>query len=996
MTWQFLAFGPWNAAGMILNGAVQSTVLLAVALLAGRLLRRRGPAVQSALYRTTLVAVILCPVASMTMAAVGFNGVLIRLPAPEVTGASVRMSPPSDPAPRPARVGDEPIADRVLGSSSPTNQVPIPATLPLIPSVPVTERPVTSPTVSIEPSPVGSDARSRRRDWIGGVGALLLAAWLLGVAVLGLRLLLGHRRMRELRSGAIAAEPDALALCGDIARRLSLIPPPVLRTPFLSSPCLDGVRKPAILLPEDAEENLRETFVHELAHLARRDGMWNLLRQAATAVFWVQPLLWLLSKRLEATAEEVCDDYVVAFGADRGRYAGLLLELAERRLPPLAPAGVGMISLRSLLARRITRILDSTRALSTRAGRRAIAATLVGGLAGTLLVGLINVGTDRSTVLADEPKARMPAPADGPSPTPAQEPAPSKSAPAARSTPTPSEKAVGVPITGRIVDLEGRPVVGVTVQVRQISRPKGENLDAWIEAARQGAEPWIAYKHLDSEPSTKGEDKLPPAITDAQGRFRVDGIGAERLVDLAIKGPTIAYTRMMVVTRRMESVAAPGFASHYGPGSQTIHGADFIHTASPGRPVEGIVRDAKTKQPLANVEIRSNCFAGTNWVGTQDLKVTTDTQGRFRLVGMPKGQGNGLILVPNDDQPYFMQEASLPDPPGVEPVSLEIALHRGIWIEGKVTDQETGSPVPGCRLQYFPFLDNPFAGVTPEFDKNNRSMSAGFAIQDRYQTRADGSYRLVGLSGRALVGVISSAKKPYLQGAGSESIQGMDAHGHFPTYRNPIDPGRHWPTSLKEINPPEGTEAVHLDFALLPGAKVRVRAVDPAGKPVTGLSLAGRTQRGHHEWNVKHEAEFDVVTLAPGEDRMVLVIQEERKLGRAFHAKPGDDKDGPVTVTLEPLATITGRVTDADGSSVSGASIRTDPLPGGDFSLSLASRIASDHKGKFVVPNVPTGCNYSVAVESGTGRNHRFTFFQNAAVRPGEITDVGDIAFKND
>src|SRR5262249_45013232 len=150
-------------------------------------------------------------------------------------------------------------------------------------------------------------------------------------------------------------------------------------SPFLSSPCLDGLRRPAILLPEDAEPNLRETFVHELAHLGRRDGLWNLLRQLATAALWVQPLLWVLSRRIEETAEEVCDDFVVALGADRGRYAGHLLELAERRLPPLAPSGVGMISLRSLLARRIERILDSTRSLSTRAGRRAIAATVLAG-----------------------------------------------------------------------------------------------------------------------------------------------------------------------------------------------------------------------------------------------------------------------------------------------------------------------------------------------------------------------------------------------------------------------------------------------------------------------------------------------------------------------------------------------------------------------------------------------------------------------------------------
>ena len=81
MIWHFLAAGSWNAAGLILTGLIQSTVLLAVGLLAGRLLRKRGPAVQSALYRTTLGAVILCPIASLSMAAMGFDGMLIQLPA---------------------------------------------------------------------------------------------------------------------------------------------------------------------------------------------------------------------------------------------------------------------------------------------------------------------------------------------------------------------------------------------------------------------------------------------------------------------------------------------------------------------------------------------------------------------------------------------------------------------------------------------------------------------------------------------------------------------------------------------------------------------------------------------------------------------------------------------------------------------------------------------------------------------------------------------------
>jgi len=210
---------------------------------------------------------------------------------------------------------------------------------------------------------------------------------------------------------------------------------------------------------------------------------------------------------------------VVEFGADRSRYAGHLLELAERRLPPLAPSGVGMISLRSLLARRITRILDSTRTLSTQAGRRAIAATLLAGLAGTLLVGLLGVGAGNRSVLGDGPKVEQTSTADRASlPTTEKTPEsanhkavsgrvvdPDKAFELARNlkaepgrvtdlgmfnaatgqrikepaTPGAAKSEQGkaatriMPITGRIVDLEGRPVAGATVQVTQITKPKG-------------------------------------------------------------------------------------------------------------------------------------------------------------------------------------------------------------------------------------------------------------------------------------------------------------------------------------------------------------------------------------------------------------------------------------------------------------------------------------------------------------------------------------------
>ena len=61
--------------------------------------------------------------------------------------------------------------------------------------------------------------------------------------------------------------------------------------------------------------------------------------------------------------------------------------------------------------------------------------------------------------------------------------------------------------------------------------------------------------------------------------------------------------------------------------------------------------------------------------------------------------------------------------------------------------------------------------------------------------------------------------KPYRRGAGAESIKGMNQHGHFATFNNPVIAGRYFPTSMKEINPAEGTETVHLDIALDPGQR---------------------------------------------------------------------------------------------------------------------------------------------------------------------------------
>ena len=562
-----------------------------------------------------------------------------------------------------------------------------------------------------------------------------------------------------------------------------------------------------------------------------------------------------------------------------------------------------------------------------------------------------------------------------------------------RVEPVPAEQSgrADVPITGRIVNLEGQPIAGVRLKVESVLIPKSDDLTPWLDGVRNGEPPWVAYRHADDDRKAP-ERATRQATTDKDGRFRLDGFGADRVVRLEIQGETIACTTIEVATRKMEPVPARGFSNTFGPGTRTIYGADFNYTAAPSRAIEGIVKDAKSGQALAGAEIRSYHFAGSNYIGIMTLKSRTDLKGRFRLSGMPKGQGNTIIIVPNDEQPYLMQEVNVPDPPGVEPVTIDAVLQRGIFIEGKLTEKLTGKPVPGARLHYFPFLENKFAQAHPVFDKDGNADGVGF--QDRYTTKPNGSFRLVGVPGRAILGALVT-NKGFIEGAGSEAIKGMNKHGHFETYNNPINPSKLFPTVMKEIDPPADAKVVHVDLQVMTGNCVRLTVVDGEGQPIAGLKTYGRFARNAYDREEMATPAAEATNLMPDEERILLFNHQGRKLGKAVKIKKGDDATGPVVVKLAPLATITGRVVDADGNPVAGAEVRPVVLPAGDFALRLPPS-ATDSDGRFRLLEVSTGCEYRLTVETVGRDRTRHTERDLTALKPGETTDIGEIKFDRD
>ncbi|WP_145112616.1 carboxypeptidase regulatory-like domain-containing protein [Botrimarina mediterranea] len=1061
------------ASELVVNWLLQSTLLLTAGLALGHALRRRGSAVQSAVYRTTLVAVIACPMATWGLSLAGVSGWSVELPAlmaqaePTTPEAEPVATPPQEPtAPVPVPLGSAPAA---VEFSAVAALAPLP-----VPPLAASQDSDSSRLPSSDrflASSVGPPATSSPTPALTVFGAVAIGAavlWFVVSGVLLARLALAWRALLRLRSASTVADEPTHRLCSELATQLGVATPQVLRSPYLPSPCLAGIRRPAVLLPEEHDgTSLQDVLVHELAHLKRHDTGWNLARRLSTSAMFFQPLLWSLSRRIEAAAEEVCDDYVVQLGSDRTDYADRLVSIAELGATPIAAAGVGIVSFRSMLGRRVVRILDTSRPLSTRVGNLLLALVIGGGLVGATMAGLVGLnsavskasaalteevaGADQelssddvadddtpseekvvtvegrvvdpagrpfagatveaqrwihdpdasksplATTTSDEsgrftlryPRHEQPtlvasAPGFGPASV-ASDPAKAKEAP------TLQLAADDIAIRGRVLDEEGEPVAGATLRVKGVAAPATTNLDAWLAALRRGVIIWEAVgKHIESWTPQAPGTLARPIVTGADGAFVIKGVGSERVVRATLEGPTIAFTQLTIATREMTPVVAvDGMPDPDWSREHTVYGAECQVVVAATQPIEGVVRDAKTGEPLAGVAVESYRMREYDTSARREIRTQSDARGRYRLVGMPKDVGRQIIAVPNDSQPYLMREFDVPDRSGLGPVDLDLELYRGVWITGRIIDRETQRPVglPVIVLAHqYPYLANPFAQALPEYDSDGNI--AGY--QHRYTVDENGRFRLVGIPGKGIVGLVVGSALPSPIGQGSDQISGANESGHFSTYRHGAGASTKHPTIMREVEVHDGADEFVVDFELDRGASIRVTPLGPDGEVVTMLRVAGLAHREF--WETPEGSPFDVSALAKGEERTLMIQSEELGVGKALRISEAQSPD-EITVTLEPCVTVRGRVIDENDAPLSGARVRLHPLPGGDYSPELDT-VSTDEEGRFEHGGVLCGTTYNVYLES---KEQGFaTLAEKLAVHPGETIDLGYIDVTND
>ncbi len=226
----------------------------------------------------------------------------------------------------------------------------------------VTAAPATTGQVEIAAVPAVSVASSGQLSWL----RLAVLGWGIPAAALLLLTLVGIARLRLLRSQAeVLVDPKWLTSLAAAQRRLGFKHgTALLVSDRLQSPISWGILRPIIVIDAkaaSAPERAEAIIAHELAHVARLDWLALLLGRLAVALFWFNPLVWLLARQSHDLSEQAADDVVLRSDVPAPDYAEVLVGAARHATAPLLLAANGVASGGSSLARRVIAVLDPAR-----------------------------------------------------------------------------------------------------------------------------------------------------------------------------------------------------------------------------------------------------------------------------------------------------------------------------------------------------------------------------------------------------------------------------------------------------------------------------------------------------------------------------------------------------------------------------------------------------------------------------------------------------------
>jgi Zn-dependent protease with chaperone function len=233
------------------------------------------------------------------------------------------------------------------------------------------------------------------RSFMNAVLSYGSSIYLLILCGLTVRYSTQYRQTRKLARRGLSKLPSELRVFVASACRNIGIQTPVRAwlSTLVETPIILGYLKPVILLPVAminhlTTQQVEAILIHELAHIHRKDYLFQLLVSALEGLFFFNPFCRLLVRQVKKERENCCDDLVLQHQYKPHAYVSALLSLATRSQSAqriaLAATGDG----NRLLLQRAKRILHEQKGPGERPGSRSLVLLLF-----TLLATMVMVFT---------------------------------------------------------------------------------------------------------------------------------------------------------------------------------------------------------------------------------------------------------------------------------------------------------------------------------------------------------------------------------------------------------------------------------------------------------------------------------------------------------------------------------------------------------------------------------------------------------------------------
>jgi RNA polymerase sigma factor (sigma-70 family) len=568
-----------------------------------------------------------------------------------------------------------------------------------------------------------------------------------------------------------------------------------------------------------------------------------------------------------------------------------------------------------------------------------------------------------------------------------------------------------LPIKGRVINTEGKPVAGAQVFVVGIGVYADSSVDSFLsqwknqelKRPQSATISWmpesVKYLHVDSR-------SFLSATTDSEGRFAIAGAGRERSVTLEIRGPGIAACRALVVSRagldlKPYNVAAAEFVAKvkpiYGTPQRVLYGPDLSIVVEADRPVRGLVKDIDTGKPLAGVVVA--LAPSALQPSLTALTGQTGASGRFEIRGAPRAEAYTLDVPSDPAAGYLPAHVRVADKPGYEPIAADVLVKKGVIVTGRVLDAVTKTALPGWA-EVDVLEDNPFVRGYPDF------LSGA---SQRKHTEADGTFRLVTIPGPVLVrGGPSYLRLPEGEPAfyKYKPVVGDSQH---PRYFYELVPGLiacrtagGRITGLdgnfcKVLTIEPGVKTITQDVIVEPAAAFQVKIQDSEGRPLSGTLVSGV---GHEDFRMGRPLQLRSDTcfayaLEPGKPRQMVFYAPDKMLIGALLLQ-GNHKE-PAVAKLGPAGGVKGRLVE-DGKPLHGIVVR---LQFGDRAADRVQShvyrvkpIETDGDGAFQMDTVIPELKFMPQFTRAGRTFEPLKKLQERSVAAGAMLNLGDIEVK--